>query len=96
LIGTEEFTGGHVRLMPGDTFLFFTDGIYEAANEQGEEFGVSRIEAILKKLVYRGAHEMVDGVMDAVREFVGDRSVIDDICVVAVEVTDKAATDTHA
>jgi len=90
LIPNERFTGGQVRLSPGDTFILFTDGLYEAHNAEGEEFGIARIEAILKKLIYRGSRAMVDGVMDALRAFVGSEPVRDDICVVAVEVTDKA------
>jgi len=91
LVAGESFTGGHVRLTPGDVFLFFTDGVYEAHNARGEEFGIVRVEAILNKLVYRGAREMVDAIMKAVTEFVGSETVTDDICMVAVEVTDKAA-----
>jgi len=98
VIPNETYSGGHVRLMPGDVFLFFTDGVYEAHNQEGEEFGVKRMEEILKKLIYRGAHEMVDGLMTAVKEFVGNAPIIDDICLVAVEVTEKAvgAADTRA
>ena len=98
IIPTETFTGGHVRLIPGDVFIFFTDGVYEAHNSAGEEFGVARMEEILRKLVYRGARQMIDGIMTAITEFVGDEPILDDICLVAVEVTDKpiSAGETHA
>jgi sigma-B regulation protein RsbU (phosphoserine phosphatase) len=90
LIDSEKYTGGHVRLNPGDVFLFFTDGVYEAHNAAGEEFGISRIEGILNKLIYKGGKAIVDGIMEAVKEFAGDEPVMDDICMVSVEVSEKA------
>lgn len=91
LIPNEQFTGGHVRLHPGDIFIFFTDGVYEAPNEQGEEFGIHRVEKVLQKEMYSGARIMVDSIMKSLRTFVGNIPLNDDICIVAVEVTEKAA-----
>jgi serine phosphatase RsbU (regulator of sigma subunit) len=91
LLPREEFTGGHCRLIPGDVFFFFTDGVYEAHNRQGEEFGMGRLESVLRTLMYKEMPYIVDGVMDALVEFVGDEPVADDICMVSVEVTTSAA-----
>lgn len=92
LIPNEQFTGGHVRLHPGDIFIFFTDGVYEAPNEQGEEFGIDRIEKILQKEMYAGGQGMVDSIMKNLRAFMGNIPLNDDICLVSVEVTEKAVT----
>ncbi|BBA95566.1 putative serine phosphatase [Actinacidiphila reveromycinica] len=37
----------HDRLEPGDRLLFFTDGITEARNDRGEEFGLDRLTDFL-------------------------------------------------
>ncbi len=97
VIANETFTGGHVKLIPGDVFILFTDGVYEAHNSMGEEFGIARMESLLQKLIYRGGEEMLEGIIAAVKEFVGGEPVRDDICLVAVEVTDKPLTalDAH-
>jgi serine phosphatase RsbU (regulator of sigma subunit) len=87
LLPNEEYGGESVRLNPGDCFIFFTDGVYEAANRRGEEFGLQRLEKLLRANVYRGSREILDGVMDAITHFVGDQPVADDICLVAVDVT---------
>lgn len=87
LVPGEEYGGGTVRLSGGDSFVFFTDGVYEAANADGEEFGLARLEKVIRANVYRSARELLDAVMDAITHFVGEQPVADDICLFAVEVT---------
>lgn len=91
MIPDEKYTGGYCRLIDGDLFLFFTDGVYEANNTHGEEFGIARMEEVLRKLMYKTAQEIVDGLMDAIANFVSYEPIMDDICIVAVEVTTKGA-----
>lgn len=88
LIPTEEYGGASVRLNPGDAFLFFTDGVYEAANRNGEEFGLARIEKIVRTHVYRSTPEILDAIIKGIHEFVGEEPVADDICLVMVDITD--------
>lgn len=87
LVPNEEYGGDSVRLHPGDAFIFFTDGVYEAANRRGEEFGLPRLEKIMRAHVYRSSREILDTVVEAITQFVGDQPVADDICLVAVDVT---------
>lgn len=90
LIPKEEYTGGHVRLIDNDAFIFFTDGTYEAANAEGEEFGLPRMEEAIRATMYKGAPTIVKHIEDAIRKFVGDTPLSDDICIVALDVTTKA------
>ncbi|MBP7829145.1 MAG: PP2C family protein-serine/threonine phosphatase [Kiritimatiellae bacterium] len=90
VIPQEDYTAGHCRLNDGDLFVFFTDGLFEAHNAAGEEFGIQRMEKVLMKQMYQPARTVVDSLMDAVLAFVGNEPVADDICLVAVEVSDKA------
>lgn len=91
LLPSESYTGGYSRLIDGDVFVFFTDGVYEARNTHGEEFGIARMEQVLQGLMYKSLKEMVDGLMEAISNFVSYEPVSDDICIVAVEVTTKPA-----
>jgi serine phosphatase RsbU (regulator of sigma subunit) len=45
LIPAAEYTSEARNLMPGDRIIIFTDGITEAENTQGEQFGDSALEA---------------------------------------------------
>jgi len=76
-------------LLDDEAFVFFTDGVYEAANERGEEFGLARMEEAIRDHMYKRAPVVVAGIREAVHAFVGDTPLSDDICVVAIEVTTK-------
>jgi serine phosphatase RsbU (regulator of sigma subunit) len=91
LVPDETYSGGHVRLVPGDVFLFFTDGLYEAHNEEGEEFGITRMEEVIHKHIYRGGKTIANAIIEEAHAFAGNQPIADDICIVAVEVTDKVA-----
>lgn len=47
-----------VQLIPGDWLVIFTDGITEALNESGEEFGAARVMAALAAASVQTAEEM--------------------------------------
>ncbi len=87
IIPDETYTGGKVRLIDGDSFIFFTDGLYEATNAAGEEFGMDRVRYVIRQCIYKSDRHIVDQLMTAVQEFVGDAPVNDDICIVSVGVT---------
>lgn len=44
-----EYSEVELRLQPEDRILMYTDGILEATNSKGEEFGISRLEQVLQK-----------------------------------------------
>lgn len=58
-----------VQLAPGDLFVLYTDGITEATNAQGEEFGESRLIAALRRSSHLSPAEVMEGVVQEVREF---------------------------
>lgn len=91
VLENEEYSGGNCRLIAGDVFLFFTDGVYEAQNRHGEEFGIARMETVMRSVLYKPGNLIVDAIMAAVEGFVGSRQILDDICMVSVEVTTEEA-----
>ena len=44
-----EYSELELRLQPGDRILIYSDGILEATNSKGEEFGISRLEEAVQK-----------------------------------------------
>jgi sigma-B regulation protein RsbU (phosphoserine phosphatase) len=44
-----EYSEAELQLQSGDQVLMYTDGILEATNSKGQEFGVSRLEQALQK-----------------------------------------------
>jgi sigma-B regulation protein RsbU (phosphoserine phosphatase) len=70
------------RLNPGDFALFYTDGLTEAINEQGEEFGLKRLRRVLLDQRGATAEEIVEALERAHGEFVGDTTPFDDVTLV--------------
>lgn len=71
----------------GDLFVFCTDGVFDAMNEQGAEFGTQRLVEVVKAHRHAEARQIVDGIFDAVREFRGGAPQNDDMTSVAVRIT---------
>ena len=74
-------------LASGDLFVFCTDGIFEAMNVQGAEFGTERLIDVVKANRDASARQIVDRVFDAVREFRGEAPQNDDMTAVAVRIS---------
>jgi sigma-B regulation protein RsbU (phosphoserine phosphatase) len=73
-----------ITLAPGDTVVVFSDGVSEAQNVGGDEFGDERILAFLE--ANRGATpaQLRDGLVASVRQFATGTPQGDDITVLVV------------
>jgi sigma-B regulation protein RsbU (phosphoserine phosphatase) len=74
-------------LAPGDTLLLYTDGITEALDADGEEFGLDRLSQILRVAVGENPQELVQRISDEVTGFSGAGPQHDDITMVAIRRT---------
>lgn len=74
-----EYETATVELRPGDALIFFTDGVVEAFNQSGEEFGNSRWQGAIRNLPDWNAQEALQFLMKRVDEFVGATRQADDI-----------------
>jgi phosphoserine phosphatase RsbU/P len=70
-------------LSPGDTLLFFSDGVTEAFDETDEQFGEERLLAHLAERRGATAPEIVQSLLTAVRTHAGLAKQSDDISIVA-------------
>lgn len=74
-----------VEAAPGDRFLLYTDGAFEARSPADQELGLERFEEAFADLRCRPAGEALDALMELVRTHCGGRPVTDDVTVVLVE-----------
>jgi sigma-B regulation protein RsbU (phosphoserine phosphatase) len=68
-----------IDVNPGDALILYTDGVVEAFNEKGEEFGNGRWIEAIRALPDRGAQESLQFLMKRVDDFVGMTRQSDDI-----------------
>src|ERR1700730_7558608 len=68
-----------VELCSGDVLIFYTDGVVEAFNHAGEEFGNERWFAAIRGLPRGSAQESLQYLMRRVDEYVGTTPQSDDI-----------------
>jgi phosphoserine phosphatase RsbU/P len=78
------FKQAELPLQPGDRLLFYTDGITEAPNVDGEEFGEERLEAAGRTAPDRSAEAMKDHVLAQLALFTGG-AFADDATLIVVE-----------
>ncbi len=74
-------------LKAGDLFVFCTDGIYEAENHLGHEFGASRLMKVVDRLAGESAQAIVNGIFEAVHLFRREGPAADDMTAVALKIT---------
>jgi sigma-B regulation protein RsbU (phosphoserine phosphatase) len=71
----------------GDLFVFCTDGVSEANDALGREFGAERLLEVVRGVRSRPAREIVDAIFAAVLEFRADTPPNDDMTAVAIRIT---------
>jgi len=82
IIPEEVYQEREVRLEPEDSLLFYTDGLIEARNEIGEQFGTERLTECL--LHRRSSPEAdVEEIIAQQRNFSGKEPLCDDLTIVA-------------
>ncbi len=82
----ERVTKVHrIHMNPGDCLLFHTDGVKEAINAAGEEFGMDRLRDAFRESAPLGAEAAIKSVEKELAKFVGEAKQADDITLVAME-----------
>jgi sigma-B regulation protein RsbU (phosphoserine phosphatase) len=76
---------GEARFGPGDILLMFTDGVSEAMNKAGEEFGEDRLEKCLRGAAHSPAAEIITRIVDDVKRHSAGAPQSDDITLLALK-----------
>jgi serine phosphatase RsbU (regulator of sigma subunit) len=75
-----------VRLVSGDAFLFFTDGLSEAMNPEAELFGEGRLRTIVEEGEGLGSEELKERILAEIRGFAAGAAQADDMTLVILKV----------
>lgn len=74
-----------IRLAAGDRLLLYSDGIAEASNPSGVEFGLARVQSAFEKSVDLGLHEAALSMLDAMYDHCAGTPISDDVTLLALE-----------
>jgi serine phosphatase RsbU (regulator of sigma subunit) len=82
----EAFVAEHkVVLEPGDGIVLYTDGITEAENPAGEQFGLDRLEAVVGKNWQGSAQEVQDSVISQLNQYISTANIYDDVTLLVLK-----------
>lgn len=76
---------GRVQLHAGDRLFAYTDGIYEERDADDQEFGLDRLRQTLGDSRGEALPEAIDGLLDRVGDWHGERHFRDDVTLLGVE-----------
>ena len=89
-VGLFEFAPYSVdslQLKPGDTMVFYSDGVTEAHNVAGEEFGEERLVEVMKRTSQSSGDVVLQAIIAAVQEFARGAEQYDDVTALVVKYT---------
>jgi sigma-B regulation protein RsbU (phosphoserine phosphatase) len=75
-----------VQMKSNDLLFLYTDGLTEALNQEGEEFGASRIMETLKSIASQSVDQIRDELVKRVKEWCSGMSLYDDLTFVVMKV----------
>ena len=74
-----EYKEASVTLGEGETLVLYTDGVSEAMNSEGEEFGMDRFREIFVQKPPTSARDTNEAILQAVTDFAGETAQSDDV-----------------
>jgi serine phosphatase RsbU (regulator of sigma subunit) len=92
LLSEATYCQGAVSLEPGDLLVLPTDGVLEAEDSSGEQFGEDRLRRVIEENAERPCAQICEHIVKAVQAFAETNVLRDDLTVMVVRVpmTDRA------
>jgi sigma-B regulation protein RsbU (phosphoserine phosphatase) len=87
ILDEADYKETRMQLTPGDTVVFYTDGIVEAMNQREEVFGFQRLLQVVENSRSKTGEALLKEIVDRAREFAKGASQHDDQTVIVVRVT---------
>ncbi len=76
-----------VQLQPGDLIVYYTDGLTEAENPQGDDYGEPRLLNLVQQIGSQSAESMKSLILEDVETFCAGQAPFDDLTMVVIRYT---------
>jgi sigma-B regulation protein RsbU (phosphoserine phosphatase) len=80
----QQFSSHTLRMRPGDSLLLYTDGLSEARDIHGAEYGVERLTKLAPVIRASSPRAMISACLEDLRTFSGGTRKSDDLTIMAV------------
>jgi len=80
-----DFKQRTIQIQPGDFLVLYTDGITEAFDEHGEEYGMERLQRVVYDVRNATVAEIQDSLLQTVNDFSQNIAPADDITLMVVK-----------
>ena len=85
ILPSAEYEIGETLLQPAEALVIYSDGVSEAANLKGEEFGMERLSTVVRENLKRSASGLRDKIESSLSSFTQSAPAGDDITLVIVK-----------
>ncbi|MFN1835649.1 GAF domain-containing SpoIIE family protein phosphatase [Balneola sp. MJW-20] len=82
-----DYTIGRIELEPGDLLALYTDGITEAMDKAGNEYGFDRLKTQLSGMAHESAETIKEGLLKDLKSHTGEAAQSDDITLMLIKRT---------
>ena len=82
-----EYEQETTQLYSGDVVLFYTDGVTETVNPDGELYGEERLEEVATRVKSESADQICQAIYDDVITFQGEAQQFDDLTMMVLKKT---------
>jgi len=79
MFGSEEFSVSELRLEPGESMVIYSDGVSEATDGSGAEYGIARLRELVRQKQAGSSSTLLAACRDDLTRFRGNAPKADDI-----------------
>jgi sigma-B regulation protein RsbU (phosphoserine phosphatase) len=85
LIDQANYSTMHQTIHPGDALVMFTDGIFEIASSDEDEYGEQRLLESFQRHRHLPLPQLFPMILKEARQFAGEQAFDDDVCLVGFQ-----------
>ena len=89
----EKYVSGSFTLLPGDSLLLYTDGVTEAMDTGGHEYGRERLHETIGRTAVPDARLLIESVLGSVRQHSTGAEQSDDITMLCLRFIEKETSN---